>query len=667
MIHRLYNQRTSTDITAIKSFVYTEESNVTDNIRFGACTAATIEVVIFKTNNTFPDYYENPVQTGDVIEYYQIDNNNVQTKIGVFTAKVDAPERKTISFVGYDNIWKLEIDYSNRLKALNTLGRFPMTSSALVQDAASIAGVTERVTNTSYHPSGITNTGFMSISLKAFYADTITVRQVFSQYAELAGCYIRCDPDGNIILDSYNFDYVNGNSTKYLVCPTDQVMAYVAARYTPIYYKENGLVQANYQADMPSEVSIFDSNGTLVYWRDTSSHYWDDGKVYIVSANMFIDNATNTVANPAINIMDRLEMFKYMDSYTEYTNPHPADPDDPSQGTMYDETVYTVYRTYKPTTIQLFPFNNPFRVGDVYYYTTMPDDLPFNDNLLFRGVITKLEITDEAATMTGTGTQVYQSTKDFFEPENQRIVSIESRLNDIDSTGVTSKVSKSGDTMTGDLVMSNGTRCFSKNPYIDISATSQAANRDQIFAMVNDKNSNMSNVLYARQETDGKLSTRLATLRKDGNGNTIWNTIYLNVAADGTRSVEFTDPAIWRAAIFADTGWQTFPLSSNFEAFTSSYTPKYRVINGVCYLSGIIKPKTTLTYSGGPYTIGTLPTGARPTLTEMYFFGQGGGMRRFDVQVGSSGAVKIDRYGISSGEDYATGAMLAFTVQFPVG
>lgn len=539
MRHKLVNTRSNVELTQIASFRYVEQSNSSENIRFGSAVASMIEVSLYKPDNTFPEYSSNLVVTGDVIQYLQVDNNNVEHNFGKYTAFVDAPTRNMISFVAYDDIYKLDIDYSARLRELNNLNRFPMTLSAMVQDAATYAGVSEKITNTSYLPSD-TSSSFLQISVNAFYADTITVRDVFSQAAEIAGCFIKCDTTNNIILATYNFSYVDGTGTKYLVNPTDQLTPSVAIEYTPIYYKEDGNNSAGYQADMPSEISIIRPDGTVAGWADSSTRLWPDGKNYIISSNIFVDNSIIAFDSYARAIMTKLEKFKYTDDFTEYID----------DGETIEERIYTVYRTYHPNTIRLFPFNNPFRVGDVYWITDKPDDLSVNHNFLFRGVVTTLEITDEAAIISGSGTRVYDSLKKNYENNNQRIVSIESRLNDVDASALERKVSKSGDTMTGDLFMTGGSRVITRNPTIDNTSSSLPSQADQIYAMLQDKNSNMTSVLYARQETNGRISTRLGTVRPV-NGSNVWNTLEMYVAADGTKIIVVSDPSAWRSALDA--------------------------------------------------------------------------------------------------------------------
>ena len=114
-----------------------------------------------------------------------------------------------------------------------------------------------------------------------------------------------------------------------------------------------------------------------------------------------------------------------------------------------------------------------------------------------------------------------------------------------------------------------------------------------------------------------------------------------------------------------DSGWTLIPLSSDFEAYSSAYAPKYRKIGKVCYVNGVIKPKTDLPY-GPAYTAMTMPSGARPE-RNIYFVGQASGQNRFSVEFSSGGDVKIDRYGTTSGATIPAGTFMPLTFSYPTG
>jgi hypothetical protein len=59
-----------------------------------------------------------------------------------------------------------------------------------------------------------------------------------------------------------------------------------------------------------------------------------------------------------------------------------------------------------------------------------------------------------------------------------------------------------------------------------------------------------------------------------------------------------------------DTGWLTLPLQPGFEAYDPPRVPQYRVVGGMCHLSGLVKPSTGQFTNGMQF--GTLPVGARP-------------------------------------------------------
>ena len=142
MRHKLVRADGTTEVARIKSFHFHDQLTKDGDVRMGNVISASIDV----------EYYTSltgVIPKGEVLTYYQVfdydeDFNPIQTeaetKIGVFTVYSSKTTKTTCRLVLYDEISKLDIDYSPRLKAIQN--SFPMTISALVADAASYAGVT---------------------------------------------------------------------------------------------------------------------------------------------------------------------------------------------------------------------------------------------------------------------------------------------------------------------------------------------------------------------------------------------------------------------------------------------------------------------------------------------------------------------------------------------
>lgn len=115
------------------------------------------------------------------------------------------------------------------------------------------------------------------------------------------------------------------------------------------------------------------------------------------------------------------------------------------------------------------------------------------------------------------------------------------------------KVSKAGDTMTGDLAISKTEPIASlKHTSIDSSAASDTSIRHETFALF-DKNGNYIGYVQGNFYTNGTIRLALAA-RRIVNGADVTNYIYLDVSKDGVKSVTLSDPEAWRNAIGASSG-----------------------------------------------------------------------------------------------------------------
>ena len=165
------------DSSVLISCEFTEEVNNNTNLSVGDVTAAELSVELLSTG---------AVQQDEVLTYYIIEDG-VETKIGVFNAdKPTVATRTTMKFSAYDNMVKTEKIFSSWLRENQSL--FPMTLLALVQYACSYCGVTLATTN--FPQAGL--------SVKAFYADGLSCRQILSWAAAIAGRFVRANANGAV-------------------------------------------------------------------------------------------------------------------------------------------------------------------------------------------------------------------------------------------------------------------------------------------------------------------------------------------------------------------------------------------------------------------------------------------------------------------------------------
>ena len=92
-----------------------------------------------------------------------------------------------------------------------------------------------------------------------------------------------------------------------------------------------------------------------------------------------------------------------------------------------------------------------------------------------------------------------------------------------------------------------------------------------------------------------------------------------------------------------DSGWITASLGSNFVAYNTAGTPKYRKVGKIVTVHGVVSPKSAITGSSTLYTIFTLPAGYRPTIPLALRL-QGSGLYTWMFQISLDGIVTFSRY-----------------------
>ena len=179
MQHKIIRGDGITVLSPIKHFHYRAQSNQDENLRYGSAIPSFIEVEVFIQSG-------NMVSVGEQLTYcqvYNVDESfNPSTEtiytVGLYTVyECRTIDKNVYEFIAYDNLKKLDADFSVRLRELNASGSFPMNASSLLQEAATVAGVTYTLPPLPMK--------WQLISLQAFYSDTITCRDIFSAVAEL--------------------------------------------------------------------------------------------------------------------------------------------------------------------------------------------------------------------------------------------------------------------------------------------------------------------------------------------------------------------------------------------------------------------------------------------------------------------------------------------------
>ena len=375
----------------LKSVNYKAQCNETSDLRFGCLLneVLTVEVydsteakltqgawVSFEANN-------NPAATDASRTAGYTDSN--YTFYGIYKVDQVIDGKGFYTFVAYSVTHDLNVDYSARLKELGNSGSFPMTIQDLIDDACSYIGL-------SFSRFGTTSP--LNIAqINKFYANGITVRDILTFGAALEGSYV-ADVMGNndardyssfpptspistqrgVYFKSYrqraNFNSTNQSADYYLVAPTDGAVDHSAFTnplfgwFANVYYKENGLEAAS-SINNIDRVESYRSDGSL-------SDYFSLGgsnNIYKITNNILLDSSVSGVP------LTRL----YVAAASAIGSP-----------------------VLRPSTVRLFPFNCPFRCGDIANVTN-------GDGVSFQMPIMQFEINDDEAVLESSGNEFYES------------------------------------------------------------------------------------------------------------------------------------------------------------------------------------------------------------------------------------------------------------------
>lgn len=117
-----------------------------------------------------------------------------------------------------------------------------------------------------------------------------------------------------------------------------------------------------------------------------------------------------------------------------------------------------------------------------------------------------------------------------------------------------------------------------------------------------------------------------------------------------------------------DSGWITPTLTSQFEAYVTEQTPKYRKVGNTVEVVGVVKATATITSNVTRHTIFTLPEGYRPSI-DVNVICQGSTMAVWLLTISATtGDVTFSRYRL--GDAYAnigTTVWLPFQAMFFAG
>lgn len=379
----------NTPIPSIKSVVYKENISATTDLRPGCVASSYIEVTVYGAQSTAPS-------AGEPLKFYRVSANGVEKYIGTFYAEPSIQSRNTYSFVAFDIVDRLNVNFSERLLAIQE--NFPMTLGALVTEACSVAGVQLLSTNFPLH----------EMSVQSFYVEGLTCRDILSYAAEIACRFVRCDANEKIVFDWY------AEKEDYRIFPTSQ-----DGSETRIAYKQNGLSYQSFSVqnvgcvavrplntenaayiypDTFEAVTATDplSNGVVTLYNLTAV---DNGNGAISLSGNFstTDTDSNVEISPdgggganntlviANNILLTNAESETMEAVAEW---------------IYTEM--SEIPVYRPARAELFPAENPFRTGDIVAVTDV-------QGVSFAMPIMSMTVEQSAAVVESTGNKSYDA------------------------------------------------------------------------------------------------------------------------------------------------------------------------------------------------------------------------------------------------------------------
>lgn len=258
----------TTEDIAIRSFSLTECVNEEQELTFGSVCAAMAELTVICPG-------EFPVQAGDTVTLFRENASGHRKQIGLFIA--EKPQRQTaatVKLTAYDRVTELDRDLTGWLEGLNGWPYKLRDLAQMVCDACGLTMVAGDFLNGDY-------------SAPKFAAGGITGRQLIRWIGELAGCFCRCNQDGNLEFAWYT--------------PSDTVLSSGGEQY----YFQNGFSNEGYQTEIIHQIRIRvngEDVGTL--WPEEPA----GSNAYTITGNPL---AAGSVVGVLQTLYERLQNVSY--------------------------------------------------------------------------------------------------------------------------------------------------------------------------------------------------------------------------------------------------------------------------------------------------------------------------------------------------------------------
>lgn len=219
------------------------------------------------------------------------------------------------------------------------------------------------------------------------------------------------------------------------------------------------------------------------------------------------------------------------------------------------------------------------------------------------------------------------------------------------------KLSKSGDTLTGDLTIDNKYLIAKSSKEVG-----EAVDNYTKQISFRDKNGTITGCLGGVYYSDKQIGTQFETQRSV-NGTTVYNGIQLKIAEDGTRSVVVSDKNTWKNGLGINDVTTYDHAQFGYESNTTYYAtsggnqPRAYKCGRLVTLSGCIKNTAVLTATNDAVAIGSVPNDCKP-ITPFRCVAQGSSMNKFLLTIDTNGKIQASRYGTTGSIDFPSGTWL---------
>lgn len=169
------------------------EESISEDDSFGALGSAVIGSATIIINNIDEQYSSYDFTNANAVLYVgmQFGQTLEKIKIGTYTVDETVYNGATIRLTLLDYMEQFDRPYS-----LSSLV-YPATLSEIVVNACQVCGVTLGTQNFPHKE--------YEIEERPSESDTTTFREVLSWVATIAGCFVKCDPDGKLLLKWFDY------------------------------------------------------------------------------------------------------------------------------------------------------------------------------------------------------------------------------------------------------------------------------------------------------------------------------------------------------------------------------------------------------------------------------------------------------------------------------